>query len=345
MPEIYTEEKFNKEIVTNYVDVIGQKLGGQVLSFLDEFFAPAANLIKSTPVVFDPTKFVHSGKWFDGWETRRHNTEEADWVIFKAGVSSARIIGCEVDTAHFTGNAAPFISVEGVRADDDSKVGPDSKWEDIISKVECHPCLKHYFVRPCGLTKENYTHFRLRMYPDGGIARFRIYGKVVPILPKDPKTVIDLALVKNGGVAVKVSDQCFSSADNLLLPGRGEHMGDGWETKRSRGAGHVDWAMIKLGAVTKVQEVLVDTAHFRGNFPQKVNVKGYKAPEGIEASPDSLPPFDSDKWEVIVKDSKTGPHEEFKFKAEKEGPYSHVMLTMIPDGGVKRLRVFGTVAN
>ncbi|KAF3989859.1 hypothetical protein FT663_03430 [Candidozyma haemuli var. vulneris] len=344
MPENYSEEQFKKEIVSNYVDVIGDKLGGKVLSFSDEYFAPAANMIKSTPVVFDPTKFVHTGKWFDGWETRRHNTEEADWVIFKGGVSSAKIVGCEVDTANFTGNAAPFISVEGVRAEDDSQVGPNSKWEDIISKVECFPCRKHFFVRPCGPTKENYTHFRLRMYPDGGIARFRLYGTVIPILPKDPKTVIDSASVRNGGVAVKVSDQCFSSADNLLLPGRGEHMGDGWETKRSRGAGHVDWAMIKLGAQTNVQEVLVDTAHFRGNFPQKVNVKGYKSPQGTEAKPESLPAFDSSEWEVIVKDSKTGPHEEFKFKAEKAGPYTHVMLTMIPDGGVKRLRIFGTVA-
>lgn len=344
MPESYSEERFKKEIVSNYVDVIGEKLGGQVLSFSDEFFAAAANMIKPGVPVFDPTKFVHSGKWFDGWETRRHNTEEADWVIFKAGVSSAKIIGCEVDTANFTGNAAPFISVEGLCEQDDLKVTFDSKWEDIIDKVECFPCQKHFFVRPCGPTKNNYTHFRLRMYPDGGIARFRLYGTVVPILPKDLNTVIDLALIRNGGVAVKASDECFSPAVNLLLPGRGEHMGDGWETKRSRAPGHVDWAIIKLGTVTSVKEILVDTAHFRGNFPQKVNVKGYKAPEGTLALPDSLPPFDSPKWEVIVKDSKTGPHEEFKFKAEKAGPYSHVMLTMIPDGGVKRLRVFGTVA-
>ena len=140
------------------------------------------------------------------------------------------------------------------------------QWTTVIEKTECHPFQRHFFVREQGLTKESYTHFRLKMHPGDGIARFRLYGVVVPVLPKDISAVLDMASVKNDGVAIRVSDQHFGSADNLLLPGRGHDMSDGWETKRSRTPGHVDWVVIMLGAATSIQRIVVDTAHFRGNF-------------------------------------------------------------------------------
>lgn len=336
MTKILDVEQFTSEIVLKYTDVIGEKLEGSVLSFSDEWFAAADNLIKPKAPIRDATRFTHAGAWYDGWETRRHNTEEADWVIFRGGVASARIIGCEVDTAFFNGNHAPHISVEAVNVSDEAELENASlEWETVVEKTECGPSQRHFFVREEGLTQNSYTHFRLKMYPDGGIARFRLYGTVVPVLPKDVSTVLDMASVKNGGVSIRVSDQHFGSADNLLLPGRGHDMSDGWETKRSRTPGHVDWVVIKLGAATSIQQIVVDTAHFRGNFPQKVNLKGFNG--------ETAPSYDSDLWTELVGDSKTGPDKEHEYAISDSKPYTHVLLTIIPDGGVKRVRVFGTI--
>lgn len=336
MTKILDLPNFTEGIVLKYTDVIGEKIGGAVLSFSDEWFAAAENLIKPRAPVRDATRFTHAGAWYDGWETRRHNVEEADWVIFRSGVASARIMGCEVDTAFFNGNHAPYISVEGVNVNDESKLQDGSlNWDTIIEKTECGPSQRHFFVRDQGLTANNYTHFRLKMYPDGGIARFRLYGAVVPVLPKDASTVLDMASVKNGGVVVRVSCQHFGSADNLLLPGRGHDMSDGWETKRSRIADHVDWVVIKLGAATNIQSIVIDTAHFRGNFPQKINVKGFNG--------DVAPAQDFSLWTELVGDSNTGPDKEHEYKISDSKPYTHVLLTIIPDGGVKRVRVFGTI--
>lgn len=337
MTTILSEDEFRTQVVLKYTDVVGEKLGGSVVLFSDEWFAAAENLIKPKAPVRDAARFTHAGAWYDGWETRRHNTEEADWVVLRAGVALARIIGCEVDTAFFNGNHAPHISVEGATIGDDTAAGAvaAAAWDPIIAKTECGPSQRHFFVRSAGITENSYTHFRLRMYPDGGIARFRLYGSAVAVLPKDLATVLDTASVFNGGVAVRVSDQHFGSADNLLLPGRGHDMSDGWETKRSRTPGHVDWVVIRLGALTLVQSVVVDTAHFRGNFPQKVNIKAFR---GADA-----PAFDSGDWTELVGDTKTGPDAEHTFAVSDRTPYSHILLTIIPDGGVKRVRVNGTI--
>ncbi|EGW33619.1 uncharacterized protein SPAPADRAFT_60959 [Spathaspora passalidarum NRRL Y-27907] len=337
-----TEKEFHADIVSKHTDVIGEKLGGKILSFSDEFFADAENLIKPKPPIRDATRFTYAGAWYDGWETRRHNPEDADWVTFKLGVSSAFLIGCEVDTAFFNGNHAPYISVEAVQSfenDNLENIGEED-WEEVIPKTECGPSQRHFFSRD-NLTVKNYTHARLRMYPDGGIARFRLYGTVVPVFSKsDEGTLIDLASVKNGGVAVNVSDQHFGTADNLLLPGRGHDMSDGWETKRSRKPGHTDWVIIKLGTAARLQQIVVDTAHFRGNFPQLVNVQA--------ASIENDQLLDLANWDVIVPDSKTGADKEHLFNIEgnfEDKVYTHIKLTIIPDGGVKRVRAFGEIAN
>ncbi|KAK6197074.1 allantoinase [Scheffersomyces amazonensis] len=338
-----TQEEFQSQIVLKYTDVIGKKVGGEVLKFSDQWFADATNLIEPKPPIRDRTRFTYAGAWYDGWETRRHNEEEADWVIFKLGVSSAKLIGVEVDTAFFDGNHAPFISVEALQVLDekDPEDLVNAEWEPVITKVECGPSQRHFFVRD-QITSKNYTHARLKMYPDGGIARFRLYGTVVPsqslFLQKDK--IIDLASVLNGGVAIKVSDQHFGSADNLLLPGRGHDMSDGWETSRSRTAGHVDWVVIRLGAVAHIKQIIVDTAHFRGNFPQKINVKA------IKSNTDDLP-LDPTAWDDLVPETKGSPDVEHVYdidSAYSNNEYSHVRLIIIPDGGVKRVRVNGTIA-
>jgi allantoicase len=175
------------------------------------------------------------------------------------------------------------------------------------------------------------------MYPDGGIGRFRLYGDAVPVFPQDVNEVFDLAATVNGGVALRCSDQHFGTKDNLLLPGRGKDMGDGWETKRSRGA-HIDWVIIRLGAPGEIERLVVDTAHFRGNFPQRVQIFAAEGEE--EPSPEDS------KWTEILPASPCGPDKEHIHG--KSGlshvygkVYSYVKMVIIPDGGVKRLRVFG----
>ncbi|PSK56770.1 hypothetical protein B9Z65_6394 [Elsinoe australis] len=326
------------------IDLISKPLGSRILGFSDEWFAAADNLTTPTPPVRKPGVFTYAGAWYDGWETRRHNTEPFDWVVIRLGVSSGRVKGVEIDTAFFNGNHAPEVVVEGCFAPDEREkeiVGKEFKeWETILSKQECGPSQRHAWLLP-GETGKQYTHVRLCMFPDGGIARFRLYGTVVPVLPQDVNEVFDLAATVNGGVAVKCSDQHFGTKDNLLLPGRGVDMGDGWETKRSRGV-HIDWTIIKLGLPGVIEKAVVDTAHFRGNFPQKVQLfaaeqtASGKAPEHEE----------HDKWVQILAPSKTGPDKEHEYGTDvleevANKTYAYVKLVIIPDGGVKRIRVFG----
>ncbi|KAF2150126.1 Allantoicase [Myriangium duriaei CBS 260.36] len=326
------------------IDLVSKPLGSRILAFSDEWFAAAENLTTPTPPIRKPGVFTYAGAWYDGWETRRHNTAPFDWVVFRLGVASGRVKGVEIDTAFFNGNHAPEIAVQGCFASDDREEeikSPEfADWETILDRQECGPSQRHAWLLP-GETGKQYTHVRLQMFPDGGIARFRLFGTVVPVLPQAVGKVFDLAATVNGGVAVSCSDQHFGTKDNLLLPGRGVDMGDGWETKRTRGV-HVDWVIVQLGIPGQVEKIVVDTAHFRGNFPQKVQVfAAQKTSDGKAPAHE-----DHDAWTQILAPTKTGPDAEHEYSRdvleEVSGKtYAFVKLVIIPDGGVKRFRVFG----
>lgn len=260
-------------------------------------------------------------------------------MIIRLGVASGRVSGVEIDTAFFDGNHAPEIAVEGcfARSDDEVKEMDFMGWETILGKQECGPSRRQAW-KLAKQTEAAFTHIRLLMYPDGGIARFRLFGIAVPVFPESVDEVFDLAAAVNGGVAIKCSDQHFGTRENLLLPGRGLDMGDGWETKRSREKDHTDWVIVRLGAPGVIQRIVVDTAHFRGNFPQSVSV------EGLNYSGHTPEPEDT-SWTKILGPQKCGPDKEHNFVAELEkvsdANYTHMKLVIIPDGGVKRFRVFG----
>ena len=252
--------------------------------------------------------------------------------------------GVEIDTAFFNGNHAPEVAVQGCfitdTREEEVKREDFAEWETILSKQECGPSQRHAWHLPVHEGRQ-YTHVRLQMFPDGGIARFRLFGTVVPVLPENMNEVFDLAATVNGGVAVKCSDQHFGTMENLLLPGRGEDMSDGWETKRSRGV-HIDWVIVKLGIAGTIEKVVIDTAHFRGNFPQKVQVFAAKETHGAHAPEHE----DYDAWTQILAPQRTGPDAEHEYASDvleeiKGQTYGYVKLIIIPDGGVKRLRVFG----
>lgn len=338
-------------------------LHATILSCSDEYFADAANLLTPGPPVRKPGVFVHTGAWYDGWETRRHNAKEFDWVVVKLGCVGM-IEAVEIDTAHFNGNEAPEVGVEGCFLKEGEESGVEGEgfegWREVLERQACGPSMRQaWWVKGQGVTGEPFTHLRLKMYPDGGIARFRVYGNVIPPpLPQEAmevgaeRPVEDLVSALNGGVAISCSDQHFGGRNYLILPGRGKDMGDGWETKRSRTVGHVDWVICRLGLKGRVIErVVVDTKDFRGNFPRGVRIDGFsmesaKAAMGREEEPRE----DDAGWVPLVKGEKPCRADtEHVFEGEDlvqhgalEGRvWTHVKMTIIPDGGVKRIRVFG----
>ena len=340
-------------------------LNATIVSCSDEYFASASNLLTPGPPIRKPGYFVHTGAWYDGWETRRHNTKPFDWVVVKLGCVGT-IEAIEVDTAYFNGNEAPAIAVDGCFLTEEriSSSGVEREdfkgWRDVLSSQPCGPSMRQaWWVKGPGVSGEHFTHLRLKMYPDGGIARFRVYGNVVP--PPLPEAALksgaerpveDLASALNGGVAIACSDQHFGGKNYLILPGRGKDMGDGWETARSRTPGHVDWVICRLGLKGSIiEKVVVDTKDFRGNFPRGVKVDGFsmesaKAALGMEEEPKE----NDEGWVPIVQGEKPCQADtehifegdDLVLRGALEGRvWTHVKMTIIPDGGVKRIRVFG----
>ncbi|MCJ1390379.1 Allantoicase [Xylographa bjoerkii] len=339
-------ELIDKTFGSDCIDLASISLTSRILAFSDEFFADASNLINPRTPVHRPGVFVPSGAWYDGWETRRHNPQPFDWVIIRLGVASGRPKGVEINTAFFNGNEAPVISVDGCY---ETAEGADSVvaekgyngWSEVLGKRPCGPSQRQAWKLEG--QNDSITHVRLRMWPDGGIARFRLYGEAVPVWPSDPTQEIELSAAVMGGVAESCSDQHFGGKENLLLPGRGIDMGDGWETKRSRSQGHTDWVIVKLGARGKVSRIVIDTAHFRGNFPQGVMV------EAADFEGNNVVTHGDSAWSELLPVQKVGPDQEFEFGRNvllkvEERVFTHMKLTIIPDGGVKRFRVFGTRA-
>jgi allantoicase len=333
-------------------------LGAQVLSFSDEYFASASNLLTPTPPVRKPGFYVHTGAWYDGWETRRHNTKEFDWVVIKLGCVGV-IEGVEVDTAHFNGNEAPAAGLDGcfLTEEEGKNSGVEHEgykgWKEILPPQACGPSQRQaWAVKGAGVAGKEFTHLRLKMYPDGGIARLRVYGSAVP--PPLPQATVkeslpleELSSALNGGVAISCSNQHFGVKSNLLLPGRGKDMGDGWETARSRTKGHTDWVICRLGLRGRsIEKVVVDTKDFRGNFPRAVKVEGWSATKDYAADP----VVDAEGWVPLIKgEQPCAADTEHAFDVGElvdhgelgKRAWSHVKMTIIPDGGVKRFRIFG----
>lgn len=333
-------------------------LGANVLSFSDEYFASALNLLTPTPAIRKPGVFVHTGAWYDGWETRRHNQKDFDWVVIKLGCVGV-VEGIEIDTAHFSGNEAPAAAIDGCFLTQELVSGSGVEkedyngWKEIMSPQPCGPNRRQAWkVHGTSVSEKEYTHLRLKMYPDGGIARLRIYGSAVP--PPLPTAATDeklpleeLSSALNGGVAIACSDQHFGVKSNILLPGRGKDMGDGWETARSRTKGHTDWVVCRLGLKGgSIEKVVVDTKDFRGNFPRGVRVEGWLATSGNG----DVPSADAKGWLPLIKGEQpcladtehVFESQELVQNRDLAGHcWTHVKITIVPDGGVKRFRVFG----
>jgi allantoicase len=254
------------------------------------------------------------------------------------------VLGLDIDTHFFDGNHPQFASVEGIHAPLDASVDQlaSGHWSEILRQAPLRPNSQNLFhandVGPV-------SHVRLNIFPDGGVARFRAYGRVSPDWSNqdvDEETArqitasaVDLAALRNGGVALACSDARFGPMNNLLLPGRALDMGGGWETRRSRQP-NVDWILVQLGARGRAQVVEVDTNHFKGNYPDRCAIEVIDAPD---ARITDL--IRSSGWQTLVPETKLSAHTRHFFGPLQAITASHVRLKIFPDGGVSRLRVWG----
>jgi allantoicase len=326
------------KLKTYFVDLASERVGGETLSCSDDFFAEMENLLKSGRGIFIDDKYTQRGKWMDGWESRRSygrdNGREFDWCIIRLGISGV-IRGFDIDTNYFRGNAPQTVSVEACVSAQQPNV--DTVWHTVLDESEVAAHSQNLFEIS---NAQSWTHVRLNMFPDGGIARLRVYGEAnVNWDQFVDGELIDLASIKNGAKALLVSDMFFSDKNNLIMPGRGKDMGDGWETKRRRDPGP-DWSIVKLAALGNVEKVIVDTCHFKGNFPDTFKL------QGININSDEFNNANAElDWQTIIPQTKLYAHREHLFineiTADKLQQFTHVKLSIYPDGGISRMRVMG----
>jgi allantoicase len=326
---------------TELIDLGSERLGGAVLFANNEFFAPKENLLKPDAPVFIEGKYTDLGKWMDGWESRRRRTPGFDWCLVRLGLPGL-IRGVVVDTSHFKGNYPEQCSLEACTMDGfpttEELMNESVPWGEILPQAR----LNGDSLNPFEINSDRrWTHLRFKIFPDGGVARLRVYGEVVPDWDrlKQIGGEVDLAAVENGGMVLSCSDMFFGDRHNLIMPGRAENMSDGWETKRRRGPGH-DWTIIKLGTPGHIRRLEVDTSYFKGNFPESCSLESCNAADvPLETLQD--PEF---VWKPVLARTKLQAHTRHLFdEVMNTGAVSHVRFNIFPDGGVSRLRVFGEI--
>lgn len=317
---------------TEYIDLAQPRLGGKAIAATDEFFAPLERMLNPELAVFIPGKYDDNGKWMDGWETRRKRGNGYDHAVIR--ICSGLIHGVDIDTSYFTGNYAPSASIEACYSA--TLPNETTLWTEILSAQALQGNSHNAFKID---SSETWNYLRLNIYPDGGVARLRVYGQV----SRDLSTLnqgeeLDLAALLNGGRALCASDMHYGHMNNLLAPGRGVNMGDGWETRRRREPGF-DWVIIRLAGVGEISRIVLDTAHFKGNYPYECSVYGTLYTGGNEASIAAQSLY----WQELLPLQKMAADTEFSFVEvlNKIGAVSHLRLNIYPDGGVSRLRAFG----
>ncbi|MEU8446125.1 allantoicase [Streptomyces globisporus] len=325
---------------TELVDLADRRLGAGVIAANDEFFAERENLLIRERAVFDPEHFGHKGKIMDGWETRRRRgadadhpfpaPEDHDWAIVRLGAPGI-IRGLVVDTAHFRGNYPQRVSVQATSVEGapgpEQLLADDVKWEEILPPTPVRGHAANAFEITSG---RRYTHIRLCQHPDGGIARLRVHGEVVP----DPAWLaalgtVDLISVLNGGTYEDASDRFYSSPTQIILPGTSRKMDDGWENRRRRVRDTNDWVRFRLPAQGAVRAIEIDTAYLKGNSAGWIALQGRNGDTG-------------ELFEILPR-TRLQPDTLHRFVLRAQAVVTHVRLDAFPDGGVARMRLHGTL--
>ena len=353
-------------------DLASRSLRGSVIAASDEFFAEKENLINPGTPSFSPHTFGHKGQVYDGWETRRRRGSarslpdegEHDWVIVRLGAPGV-VHAVVVDTAHFTGNFPQACSVEACWADGypDLAALDSARWVEIVGRSPLKGDTPHVLEIP-PQARRRYSHVRLRIYPDGGVARLRVHGAVVPDPALLEGLTFDLAALENGGDVVACSDRFYSSPRNALSPGLSRVMGEGWETRRRRSAGN-EWLAVRFAAAAVISLVEVDTSGYIGNAPGMAELSGAlagggttgaQAGETTGASADEGPADNADgplgevtrwdepsSWRPLLARTPLLPDTPHRFRIAAAAPCDLVRLDVFPDGGVARLRLYGSL--
>ncbi|MDQ1209074.1 allantoicase [Acinetobacter baylyi] len=316
--------------LTNLAD---SRIGAQIVECSDDFFAEAKRMLQFEAPIFVEDKFDDHGKWMDGWETRRKRHAGYDWCIVKLGVAG-KIKAVDIDTTFFTGNYPASASLEGCYAPNGNT--QEALWQPLLGNSILGPSQHHIFdVQNDAI----FTHIRLNIFPDGGVARLRIYGDV-QIQITDTDQTLDLLALQNGGRVIAYSDAHFGHPRNLINPGRGVNMGDGWETKRRRAPGF-DWCLLALGQAGKIEKIEIDTAHFKGNYPAQVSIQAIYIEDATD--PQLIP--QSMFWPFLLEaqDMQMDHIHSYLNEVLAHEKVSHIRVNMIPDGGISRVRLWGKV--
>ena len=332
------EEQASRYDALAFPDLASRAMRGSVMAASDEFFAEKENLIKPGAAAFSPSTFGHKGQVYDGWETRRRRgpdgglpaADEHDWVIVRLGAPGV-VHAVVVDTAYFTGNFPQACSVEAcnVPGYPDPAALAAARWLEIVPRSPLKGDTPHVFEVPA---QSRFTHVRLKIYPDGGVARLRVHGQVVPDPALLEGLTFDLAALENGGDVRACSDRFYSSPRNAISPGLSRVMGEGWETRRRRSAGN-EWLIAAFAAPAMVSLAEIDTSGYIGNSPGMAALRGHIGG-----------PWEADSsWAPLLPRTSLLPDTPHRFLVRPSSAYDLVRLDVFPDGGVARLRLYGSL--
>ena len=322
-----------KIIFTNgLIDLAQPRLGTRVIFKTDDFFASANRIINPLPAVFKEGLFDKNGKWMDGWESRRKRTKGHDYIILRLGKPGS-VKKVDVDTSHFNGNQPAMISIEG--ANSSSNKTNQLKWEPLLSKKKIQANSHHFFTIN---NKNIFTHIKFNIFPDGGVARLRLFGSIAKS-KKLKNKIINLASLLNGASVIACNNEHFGKAENILAPGKAKNMGDGWETRRRRGSGF-DWLILNSLDGKEINKIEISTHHFKGNFPSHCSLQAtfipkLKKPKIIVSS--------SVKWKYLLKNAKLSSNQIHIFKNSlmKKDKINFIKINIFPDGGISRFKIYG----
>ncbi|MEU4220315.1 allantoicase [Actinoplanes sp. NPDC026623] len=317
------------EEFTRLPDLASRVFGGGVVFANDELFAAADHLVEPAAPEFAPRTFGQKGQVYDGWETRRRRQPGYDTAIIRLGAPGI-VHGVDIDTAFFTGNFPPHASVDGCALEGypDPIQLAEASWVPLVPRSPLSGDSRNLFHVD---SSQRFTHVRLNIYPDGGVARLRVHGEVVPdpgLLP----SVFDVAAAEYGGRIAGCSNMFYGHPQNIIMPGLAGSMGDGWETSRRRDDGN-DWVLVQLAVPSVIELADLDTSHFKGNAPGSATLRGIDARTGLLDDPSD--------WFDLLPQVRLSPDTRHRFPVSVVPAATHARLDIFPDGGMARLRLIG----
>jgi len=324
-------------MINKLINLASPKLGSTTIEANDEFFAPLERLLSDKDPIFVDGKYDNHGKWMDGWETRRRRKPGFDWALIKLG-SSGIISEVNFDTSYFTGNYPPQASLYGCYSENKPSID-SNEWFSIIPKINLGPDKHNNFK---SITNNIVNWIKLEIHPDGGIARLRLYGEVFTNWENyNSNDILEVSSLKLGGKILYYNNAHYGDVNSLLTDGRGKNMGDGWETRRRRSPGN-DWITIALCKDAQINSLEIDTAFFKGNYPDMCSVQACYIDKNTKFSDEKI----YDNWTLILDKEKLFADKIHQFKKElinTDKIFNHIRLNIFPDGGVSRFRVFGNI--